>query len=410
MEKGLRAVFVNHIHPDTNHVSAMRMKYFAKSLAARGNKVVLISGTQAATDTAKPLPRVAHELAVHDWSRPFVLACPPTGSPLLRKAREGRLAFGLRQGILAGAYLLHGGVFTDWLKGALPYLPLLAKDFRPEIVWGTFGNTDAWNIARRLADVSGCPWVADLKDNWSAFMPTGLARLIAGRYPDAVHMTVFSEGHRDEADRWFNQDKTVIYSGFGETTAPPPRTEPGSFRILLTGSIYDDTCLARFIGGLRNWLKTSSVTRPANNVIFSYAGNDGKRVARQADILQGLCKVAIHGFLPYDELLAAQKNSSLNVYIRNSRNIFQHKILELLAAGPPVISFPGESDEAKRIAERAGGCLLPCETEEQVFGVLRRIASAPPPPADATKMSPYSWQSQAEDLENLFRRLIEDRQ
>ncbi len=401
MEKGFRAVFVNHCHPDAKHVSALRMKSFANALAGQGGKIVLLTETLAPADVARPVAQTAEDLNAHDWSRPFILAAPPTGTKFLKKAREGNLLFGLRQGVLASAYLFRSGVFTDWRNGAKPYLPVLAETFRPQIVWGTFGNTDAWNISRRLACLSGCPWAADLKDNWSAFLPTGLTRLIAGRYGDAAHMTTFSEGHRAEAERWFGQDKTVIYSGFDAPAAPTAVSGP--FRILLTGSLYDDACLARFIAGLRAWLQGQA--GPA--AVFSYAGNDGERVATLCLPLKGLCTLDIRGFMDLGDLAALQRASNLNVYIRAPRSLFQHKILELLAAGRPVLSFPGESDEARGIAEEVGGCLLACETEEDVARALRKVSSNPPPSPDADKLNAYSWRGQGEKLAGVLERLAQ---
>ncbi|MBT3359050.1 MAG: hypothetical protein HN403_05430 [Rhodospirillales bacterium] len=401
MKNGLRAVFVNHSHPDKKHVSALRLTSFARVLAARGHKIVLFTETLNPDDPAPSVTQTQTDLGGHDWTQPFVLPCPPKPAPLLARARVGGLGFGARQCVLGASYLFRSGVFTDWQEGARRYFPVLDKSFRPQIVWGTFGNTDAWNIARGLADLSGCPWIADVKDNWSAFLPRGFARLIAARYRDAAHMTVYSEGHRDEADRWFSQNKTVIYSGFNEDSRPPIPQEPAQFRILLTGSIYDDACLARLIGGIRDWLPGF-----ANDVVFSYAGNDGERVKRQAQSLQGLCEIDIRDFLAYDELIALQKASSINVYIHNPRSLFQHKTLELLAPGVPVIAIPGESREAVRIADEMGGRLLLCDTQDQVCSALQKISADARPTVDIDKMNAYSWQAQAGNLTRIFERVI----
>ncbi|HEC14414.1 MAG TPA: hypothetical protein ENI72_01520 [Rhodospirillales bacterium] len=217
-------------------------------------------------------------------------------------------------------------------------------------------------------------------------------------------MTTFSQGHRLEANRWFGQDKTVIYSGFHETADPP--AGDGPFRILLTGSVYDDACLARFISGLRAWLEGQ--TGPA--VVFSYAGNDGERVAALAGPLKGLCTIDLREFMAQDELAALQKSSSLNAYIRTPRSLFQHKVLELLAAGRPVLSFPGESDEAVGIAAKVGGCLLACETEEDVARALQKTFSAPPAAPNTEKINAYSWPAQAEKLAAVLERLAQDGQ
>lgn len=398
MKNGLRAVFVNHSHPHKTHVSALRLTSFARVLASEGHKIVLLSEALHADDSAPSATQIDTNLKNHDWTRPFVLPCPPKPAPLLARARVGRLGFGMRQGVLGASYLFRSGVFSDWQAGARPFLSVLAKTFCPQIVWGTFGNTDAWNIARNLAALSDCPWVADLKDNWGAFLPRGFAGLMAARYRDAAHMTVYSKSHGDEADRWFNQSKTVIYSGFYENATPP---EPEAFRILLTGSIYDDACLTHLIGGIRNWLDQS-----ANDVVFSYAGNDGERVTHQAETLHGLCKTDIRDFLPYNEVIALQKAAGINIYVRNPRSLFQHKTIELLAAGSPVISIPGESDEAERIADQVGGHLMSCETQEQVVQALEKAFSELRQPLNTNKMNTFSWQAQANRLEQVFENVI----
>ncbi|MBC8285900.1 MAG: hypothetical protein H8E42_00345 [Nitrospinae bacterium] len=408
MGSGLRAVFVNHVHPDSRHVSAMRMKHFAHAFAEQGNKIVLLTETLNPADPAKPLAQVASELQNYDWSQPFILACRPQHAPLLQKARDGKLSTGLRKSVLACSYIFRSGVFSDWRNGASAYLPLLAETFRPQIVWGTFGNTDAWNISRKLSGLSGCPWVADLKDNWEAFMPTGLARLISKRYCGAAHMTTFSESHRHQADRWFPQEKTVIYSGFEENIVPALHKDRQSFDILLTGSIYDEAYLARLIYGLRDWLETSQEAPPREKVNFMYAGNDGEKVARQVGSLKYLCKITINDFMDYGALLSLQQEAWLNVYIRTPKNLFQHKILELLAAERPIISFPGESLEAKKISDQVGGTLFPCESEEDIFQALQEISSSSLRQMDVRRINAYSWQAQAAELTGLFAGLISE--
>ncbi len=406
MGQGSRAVFVNHTHPDGKHVSALRMASFARALAGAGHKIVLLCETLTPDDAALPVADMVTDLANHDYSTPYVLACRPAPTHLLARARVGGLPPGLRQTVLGAGYLLNGGVFTDWRDGARPYIPALAENFRPDIVWATFGNTDAWNIARMIAAAAGCPWVADLKDPWSRFLPPGLARLIAGRYRDAAHMTVFSDGHGGEADRFFDLPKTILYSGFEPVSGFPPPPEPTSeppsepFRVLLTGSVYDDDGLERLLDGLALWLGNA----PARDVVFTYAGNDGARVERQVHRLDGLCKTDLRPFMPNAELCGLQRRAHVNAYIHNPHCLLQHKVLELLAAGRPIVCVPGEGVEAKRIAAQVGGQLLASETADDVARALERAAGGMSAP-DADKLNAYCWPSQADKLAALFQSL-----
>lgn len=407
MGQGLRAVFVNHTHPDEKHVSALRMASFARALAAsgdkQGHKIVLLCEARGPDDAAVNTADLGADLASHDYATPYVLGCRPAPSPLLARARVGKLPSGLRQAVLGAGYLFNSGVFTDWRDGAMAHIPALAEHFRPDIVWATFGNTDAWNIARMIATTAGCPWVADLKDPWSRFLPHGLARLIAGRYRDAAHMTVFSDGHGHEADRFFDQPKTTIYSGFepvSDFTAPvePPR-------VLLTGSVYDDDGLGMLLDGLALWLQGATIS----DVVFTYAGNDVTRVEHQVHRLDGLCKIDLRPFMPTPELCDLQRRALVNTYIHNPHCLFQHKVLELLAAGRPVVCVPGEGDEAKRIADQVGAHLLAAETPADVAHAIGRAAAGNLAPPDKDELNAYCWFAQADKLAALFQRLIGER-
>ncbi|MEQ8194342.1 MAG: hypothetical protein RIB59_07620, partial [Rhodospirillales bacterium] len=73
----MRAVFVNHCHPDCPHVCGTRAREFASALAERGHQIVLLTETLKPDDPAPDPVDFNAALAAHDWSRPFVLACPP---------------------------------------------------------------------------------------------------------------------------------------------------------------------------------------------------------------------------------------------------------------------------------------------------------------------------------------------
>lgn len=397
----MRAVFVNHCHPEMPHVCAMRLREFAAALATRGHAVVLLTETLNRTDPAPPPERVREDLARHDWSRPFWLACPPRPAPLLERLRAGRLPGGLRKAVIGFQYLFRDGMFSDWTAGALPTLGPLAETFRPDVTWGTFGNTDAWNIARKLAKRAGCPWVADLKDNWSAFMPPGLRRRMAGRYRDAAHMTVFSEGHRAEAERWFPQEKTVLYSGFPKPFLDQPApAENGIFRVTVTGSLYDAGGIESVLDAFAGWIAKRGLD-PAQ-VELAYAGGGTTHMERAAQMLEGRCRTALTGFLPLGDLRALQAASALNLYIRSPQVPFHHKLPELLSAGRPVASFPGESDEARAIAADAGAAFFPCENAADLERAFDTAHSGAAPAPDRGRLAAYTWEEQARVLERVL--------
>ena len=67
----MRAVLINHCHPDTPHVCATRFREFANCLAGRDHQVVLLTAPlEGQADAAAP-EDAAQLLDDNDFSVPF---------------------------------------------------------------------------------------------------------------------------------------------------------------------------------------------------------------------------------------------------------------------------------------------------------------------------------------------------
>ncbi|MGJ3258565.1 MAG: hypothetical protein ACFE0S_03090 [Rhodospirillales bacterium] len=401
MSAALRIVVVNHVHPLRNHVSALRMRSFAQALAGKGDQVVLLSDNRSANDPGTAPRDVPDLLDKHDWSRPLFISSARAKDTLQAKAREGRLPAGIRQAVVAWSYFRTGGIFGDWRAAAAPLLPTVADSFKPDIVLATFGNTDAWAIADALAEIAGCPWIADFKDNWSAFIPFGFRKATACRFSRMAHMTIFSENHAREAAQWFPAEKTVIYSGYDNTPSPNAPTAGTTGTIVLTGSLYGSPHLSVLCAGIRSF----AAAAPELDLTLVYAGNDRAYFEAVTAPLHGICEAKAVGHLPADELAALQASALANVYICNPRNLFQQKVLELLARARPVIAVPGESEEAVRIAAEVGNTLNRCAGADDIAAALHDSLNARPVPGGAIES--YSWQAQTDRLREVMLRVIE---
>ncbi|HER27349.1 MAG TPA: hypothetical protein ENI69_09605, partial [Rhodospirillales bacterium] len=288
----MRAVLINHCHPQMDHVCAVRMATFATAMAQRGHQIVLLSGAGSGhVSIADHRTRMAN----HDWSSPYTLPCKPAPAPLLERLHQGRLPSGIRQAVVAVSYLLQGGVFYNWRRGADDAINFLASDFKPDIAWATFGNTDAWNIGRDLAQRAGCPWVADMKDNWDHYIPGPFRSWLSGRYGTAAGFTALSRAHGDLVSRRFGTAAQVIYSGFGNPQEAPSE----AFRLVISGSIYDGQMLAVMVKGIRTWLQDM---RTETRVEVCYFGNDWKMAERVLAPLDAYCRVVSRSFLAPAEL------------------------------------------------------------------------------------------------------------
>lgn len=374
----MRLVFVNHCHPDTPHVCATRLREFANACARTGHRVVLLTETRADQAGTEP------DWAAHDWSRPLHLACAPVGGALIRAAREGRVPRPLRRPLLAAAYLLRGGLFTDWRDGSRRHWSGLAKHFRPDAVWATFGNTDALAIAQGIARLAGCPWVMDVKDPWSVFIPAPLRRQLAGRFGDAAAMTALSAQHGADAAHWFAPPPQVVYSGIDESFLPAPPPPEGPARLLVVGGLYGQKHLEALAEGVRRWGRAATVVLA------------GAETARFRQAFAGMA-VETPGYLDLAELRATAAGCHALLYVRNPAALYQHKLVELLALDRPVLCLPDEAEESLAIARALGAAFRSCPDAAAVTRGLDDLVGRPVA-IDRARLDDYTWDAQARRL------------
>lgn len=356
----MRAVFVNYIHPETQHVSGQRVSFFARSLARQGHRIVLLTKGMGFNAPGSGPTELPTQLMNHDWRVPFHIACPPQEDAGLEKLRGNGLPVVIRKSAVVLQYTRNGGMFSDWTSATRRYWIPLAEAFRPQVVWGTFGNTDTWIVAQGVARAARCPWVADLKDGWEEFIPWGLRTMNAMRFRDAVAMTANSRRFAAQGATWFLKTPRVVYSGvaapFLEDEAPP-RVVLAPRRLCVVGSLYDERALGELLQGINTWVRGLD-ENVETRIEVVYAGTDAARFRNGGRTLNERCRVVVHDYLPLADLAGLCRQASMNLYIRNRRT-FHHKLLELLACGRPVLAFPGESEEAIELAKRVQGRLLP---------------------------------------------------
>ncbi len=395
----MKIVLINHTHPNATHVSALRMREFAACLASAGDRVVLITGPLDPYSAVEAPAALDAQIAAHNWSSPFHVTCRHYTTPLRQAAREGRIVPPFRQVVIGASYLLRGGLFGDWRTGASKILPFIATRFCPDVVLATFGNTDAWSIAQELAQVARCPWVADYKDPWSCFLPLGFRRTMAARYADMAGMTTFSRAHARDADAWFPCVKEVVYSGYRSN----PETEllegeHKNLQITLSGSIYDGRSVQLLLEGL-------ALLSEEGNIKLIYAGNDGGRIGEMITRASSRVTFEDYGYLDIDSLTRLQRNAAVNIYVRNPNSLFQQKLIELMAIGRPVISVPGESEEARELSEHIGGTLIPASTPAEIASVFSELRSTQVG-VDLERLRVYSWSAQTARLQRFLSSVV----
>jgi len=400
----MRAVFVNLSHPDTPHVSGVRVPSFACAMARRGHRIVLLTRSLDDRDPGDTPRTVAQALETHDWAAPLQVSVRPARAPLLASLRAGALPRLASKALTAWSFVRHGGVYWDWSKAAREVEEVIAGRFRPEVVWASFLPTDTLVVAQRLARLAGCPWHIDLKDAWSHRLPAGLRAMIARRFGDAAGLTANSLFHARIGEVWFEKQATPLRDGISPEFFEGKVDRPGAaFALVLVGSTYGEKPLASFLEGVKGWL-LSLPAEKRKPFTFAYVGSDS-RIVTEACARVGLpetrCHVQIRGYVPIAELAATCRSASCNAYIWLPTTAHK-KLPELLACGRPVIAYPGEQEEAFDLARELGGKLFVCRSDADLRAALDAAASEEFKGRlfrDEGKLRELTWDAQAGVLE-----------
>lgn len=386
------------------HVCAVRAREFAGAMARRGHRIVLLTQTLEPDGKPEPVESTLARLEAHDWMKPFRLACAPRGHGLLRAQRDGRLPPLFGKAVVGAYYFGTGSVFRDWGAGTDPYIPIIAERFSPQVVWATFGNTEALKIAQRLAAETNCGWVMDVKDYWSAFAGPALRAHLGKSFSNAVAMTALSAGHTADSRRLLparlTENAVVVRSGIPAEILPSPgqiEDEVDRRRIIISGAIYDTKWLDAILEGAARAAETLGIA-----FSIEYAGGEGPLVAERAAPIRGLGTIVDHGYLPLGDLAALQRTALLNAFVRSGPGWFQHKISELIAAGRPILCVDGADRETQEFCADYGIPLHGGRDATAVAEAIRRIlreATVRPRPE---RLAQLTWDNRVEALESIL--------
>ena len=375
------------------------MREFATALSKRGHEIILFTETLDSSPTREPVQKTRARLRQHSFDEPLHMAAAPAGFPLLKLLRQGRLPWGLRQLIIFWYFWRHQGVFTDWRNSSRPYLQLIADEFKPDIIWSTFGGSDCWNIANDLSGISDCPWVADIKDIWDVFIPSPFKQFLARSYKDAAALTTFSDFHRTQSIPFFPMEKFILYSGLDtRVMASAPIQDSDVFQISLIGSVYNRIHLETALQTIETWTIAEALT--GKRVKLVYAGTAQTEVQSILDRLNPSFDVALRSYLNQQDYYSLLKSSHVNMYIRNEK-AFHHKVFELMAARRAVICYPAETDEVMREAKERKSPYYSCESADDIQKALS-AASAGQGLASDNHISQLDWTARAVTLERVL--------
>lgn len=399
----MNILLVNPAHPSTAHISAVRAWRFAEELASFGHRVVLLTA----------LPKVAGQapfkpMGPHDWRQPLVVApaaytdvVPAVGNALLRKMRT------------AWQLLRNGGHQSDWTKAAVTEGVRIGREFRPDVIWATYGKMEALIAAKRLSKRLGAPWVMDLKDNWRLFVPRPLWQPMGWRVRGWHAITANAQFTASQARHFHGSAAAVVYSGVDaaffdlvRASAHAEDTAVPGFTINLIGSLYYADRLQVLMDGVAEW-SAGLPEHERQRARLNYIGGDVEMFERAVAASGVGIDTQATGYLQIERLAASVHDAEVNMYVTHDGS-FHHKLLELLVCNRPIIVYPCESAESHALVKQVGGELLePGDAKGVARALADLLARSRKGPAQAhiphsESCLQYSWPSQARLLEEVL--------
>ena len=385
----MRIVFINQLHPDTGLIGSVRLSRFAEELAIRGHQILMVCESSGAGECVEELGR---RLSSHDWTTPLIVAVGSAPDRISQLRRDRLPALARRIGTLWDL-VVRGGVLWRWRREIRKFHALIKEQFAPQLCYATFGNIDTLAAARELAEFCNVPWVMDIKDPATSFLPRSLRPLLTGRLRGASAVTLNSDYQRDHNPGWVRSDALTLYSGVETSQVPLASFDPTSFN--LVGSVYDERHVATLLKGFR---EANSGTK--RGLRLRYFGLNVDAMARVAAELGGVDGLEVIGMVDRQLLLISCAESAASVYIGSSAT-FHHKLLELAAVGRPLIVCPAESEEARELAEMYGLTLFQANSVEDLVPCFLRATEIPT--RNMLKLrTQLSWSAVSGQLEHCF--------
>jgi glycosyltransferase involved in cell wall biosynthesis len=238
----------------------------------------------------------------------------------------------------------------------------LLRRTRVDAVISSSAPITAHLIARRLCGHRAIPWVADFRDPWSAFLPSGsplqrrASRLERSLAHAASRVVMPSPSWATLHERQWGRTVDVITNGY--TVAGDNGRAPASdFVIGYLGTLYPDrqdlSTIWRAIPALGNGTRVDRIR-------FIGREPPGVRAQLREHGLED--RLDVTGYLSYDEAISYMNRSTVLVLAGPTdastirRGEIPGKLFEYLASGLPVIYVGDPAADAAELLRGRPGC------------------------------------------------------
>jgi hypothetical protein len=384
-------LLIAHLAPPSPLSAARRSGGFAKFLAQRGHRVVVLTSKVSGSGPIEGAARVVRTRDVMasnlNWRKdgfeallgqaqgetPTSVAAPPP-SPL-EKVVVPDLAL------------------VGWVPFALPAALKLAREERPDVVWTTGPPPSTNLIGLALQRRLGIPWIADIRDGWRFERNHGDFPLAPQRALDAfLDRTLTRAADRvtavtrpialDAHERLGAAHATTISNGFDldelqTLSGPPPEglLSPDRHSLLYTGRLgYVKRSPQATLDGLRALKAADPTTAARIEVLFAGPLEDDERAQIEAPDLAGMTRVL--GSLDRTTTMRLQRAADTLLLITTGNpSETGQKLFEYLAADRPVLVVGDRTEAARIVTEARAGAAAPMEDPTAIARTLANLVN-----------------------------------
>jgi len=291
-----------------------------------------------------------------------------------------------------------------------------------DIILATGSPFASFNLAHRLSQRLGRPYVLDYRDPWTGNPHASRksrpntrreeARLLA----HCAAVTIVSSSWGTYLDEQFHIGSKLHIISNGYDPDELEQIEPydfDHFAIVYTGNFYPPKrVISPLLAALRCLKENTKITR--EEWYFHYYGRHGNHVHEEAIRFGVLDRVVLHGTVSRSEALSAMRGAGIVVVITSvaqeitsgDKGIVTSKIFDALGLGARILLISPPGSDIETIAENTNVArrFNADETENMAAFLKDALASQIP---ELKNIEEYAWTNIAKKLNVIFRTALD---
>jgi glycosyltransferase involved in cell wall biosynthesis len=305
---------------------------------------------------------------------------------------------------------------TGWIKPVERACSVLRSD-DIDVILASGAPFTSFEIAKRLSDKLGRPYVLDYRDPWTGNPHDGrpalstVVRKEAKLLSDCAAVTIVSPSWASAMDRQFGIGPKlhVITNGYDpeELTSVNPY-DFGHFAIVYTGTFYPPKRVITPVMAALKKLKQSD--NGSSDWYFHYYGEHMQHVREEANRFSVSERVVLHGVVSRDEALSAVRGAGIAVVISSvgedaepqDRGIVPGKVFENIGLERPTLLIAPGNTDIEAVTATSGGAQRLAGSDIDGIATFLAAARHGAPPLFKDRET-FAWPNLSKQFDSLLR-------